>query len=586
MSTACHPLIEKNIHADGAYRLSPSYGSRIFGRFQMGLLLGAVFLFGAMTPWASESHAANQDALLTTINEFAQAVGKNDRVASGQRDFVCLLKMAQQQLLVDGNFPDALSPVYEWCAQRRTAAHSRLLNQHDGGLDNISPGPGKLVDFGDFQRFYIAETSSKQLAPSFFVMHDIARHEPDHPFTIEAVESGTLPHASFPSPDESTVHAAPTNFVITTISYPNPLTAPISNGPGSADWVVPYKKFQRVIQSVKVKWVVLSDLKRLGFPVDQAILDLPLEGPHGTTIPFVVDAGGFVQHSTKWFGPDDQIPAALAGVKQAQAAANPLDTLMQLNRVLMIAPNNQQVLSVFANQLYQGLLSYGGRLNGIPIENARLAKRFNELYWTVKSQTDRFDLGLGMVTGGKAEPTPADYLYRMIPVMEALASVEPGDFSNRLHLTSTYRWVNDQMAALSAPQELLTQVPTEQEEIRTKVLLELAWARIGKVAWNRHFDDPDIRKGYDTAKLAFELTKDPLNKFEASYAMAYSLAFHVPRDNQAMFDLLQQAKEWYEKVPGSSPQSWAYMLENDTLKGLVETDPAFKSLLTARLSKR
>jgi hypothetical protein len=582
MSTACHPITEKTTPAYGADRISASYASRSIGGFHTLLLLGTVILFGTMTPWDNESHAANQDEFLTTITEYAQAIGKNDRVAAGQRDFVCLLKMAQQQLLVDGNFPDALSPVYEWCAQRRTAAHSRLLNQHDGGLDNVWPGPGKLVDFVDFQRFYIAETSSKQLAPSFFVMHDIARHEPDHPFTIEAVESGTLPHASFPSPDESTVHAAPTNFVITTISYPNPLTAPISNGPGSADWVVPYKKFQRVIQSVKVKWVVLSDLKRLGFPVDHAVLDLPLEGPHGTTIPFVVDAGGFVPHSAKWFGPDDQIEAALAGVKQAQADPTSLDALMQLNRALMIAPNNQQVLSVFANQLYQGLLSYGGRLNGIPIEDARLAQRFNELYWTVKSQTDRFDLALGMVTGGKAEPTPADYLYRMIPVMEALASLEPGDFQNRLHLTSTYRWTNDQMAALSSPQELLTAVPAEQEEVRAEVLLELAWARIGKVAWNRHFDDPDIHKGYDSAKKAFELTKDPLNKFTAAYAMAYSLAFQVPRDNPAMLDLLHQAKDWYEKIPGTSPQGWAYMLENDTLKGIVKTDPTFKSLLAAR----
>ena len=218
----------------------------------------------------------------------------------------------------------------------------------------------------------------------------------------------------------------------------------------------------------------------------------------------------------------------------------------------------------------------------IPIGNDRLAQRFNELYWTVKSQTDRFDLGLGMVTGGKAEPTPADYLYRMIPVMEALASLEPGDFRNRLHLISTYRWVNDQRAALSSPQELLAEVPAEQEEVRADVLLELAWARIGKVAWNRHFDDPDIRKGYNEAKLAFDLTKDPLNKFTAAYAMAYSLAFHVPRDNQAMLDLLQQAKDWYEKIPGASPQSWDYMLTNDTLKGLVETDPAFKSLLASQ----
>lgn len=582
MSTVRHQLIVKDTPGHGADFIPLFHRPRGIAMAKWLVILCFFFLFPTNIAWSGQTGSVNQEELLTTIREYALAVGKGDRVASGQRDFVCLLKMAKQQLFVDGNFPDALSPIYEWCAQRRTEAHERLVNQHDGGLDNVWPGPGKLVDFEDFQRFYIAETKSKQLAPSFFVMHEIALHEPKHPFTIEAVESGTLPHASFPSPDESTVHATPTNFVITTVSYPNALTAPISNGPGAADWVVPYKKFQRVVQSVKVKWVVLSDLKRLGFPIDQAVLDLPLEGPHGTTIPFVIDAGGFVPHSTKWFGPDDQTEVALAGVKQAQAASNPLDTLMQLNRVLMIAPNNKQVLSVFANQLYQGLLNYGGRLNGISIDDPRLAQRFNELYWTITSQTDRFDLGLGMVTGGKAEPTPADYLYRMIPVMEALASLEPGDFQNRLHLISTYRWNNDQQAALSAPQELLAVVTPEQEELRAEVLLELAWARIGKVAWNRHFDDPDIQKGYDEAKQAFDLTKDPLNKFTAAYAMAYSLAFHVPRDNQAMLDLLQQAKDWFEKIPGASPQSWAYMLENDTLKGIVKTDPTFKSLLAAR----
>ena len=582
MSTVCQQMIVKDI-PHSVLKISPVRQlSRETISAKWLIVLCSFFLLPTTLAWSGNAASVNQETLMTTIEEYAQAVGKEDRVAAGQRDFVCLMKMAQQQLFVDGKFPEALSPIYESCAQRRKEAHSHIINHHDGGLDNIWPGPGKLVDFKDFRRFYIAETASKQLAPSFFVMYDIARSEPENPFTIEAVESGTLPHASFPSPDESTVHAAPTSFVITTVSYPNPLTAPVSNGPGAADWVVPYKKFQRVVQSVKVKWVVLSDLKRLGFPIDQAVLDLPLDGPHGTTIPFVMDAGGLVPHSTTWFGPDDQIEAALAGVKQAQAADNRLDVLMQLNRALMIAPNNHEVLSVFANELYQGLLSYGGRLNGVTIEDALLFQRFNEVYWTVKSQTDRFGLGLGMVTGGKAEPTPADYLYRMIPVMEALASLEPGDFENRMHLISTYRWNNDQQAALSSPQELLAEVPSDQEEVRAAVLLELAWARIGKVAWNRHFDDPDIRKGYNEAKQALNMTNNPMNKFTATYAMAYSLAFHIPRDNEAMLDLLHQAKGWYEKVPGANPQGWAYMLGNDTLAGIVKTDPAFKSLLAAQ----
>ncbi len=582
MSTVCHQLIVKITPRHGAHDVPHTDRLHEFTTSTWIIILCAFCLLPMATTWASGPQAISDKELLTTITEYAHAVGKNDRVAAGQRDFVCLLKMAQQQLLVDGNFPDALSPIYEWCATRRAKAHAQMLSQGDRGLDNIWPGPGQLVDFKDFQRFYISETSSKQLAPSFFVMHDIARYEPDHPFTIEPLKSGTLPHASFPSADESLVHAAPTTFLTTTISYPNPLTAPVSNGPGSADWVVPYKKVQRVIQSVQVKWVVLSDLNRLGFPIDQAVLDIPLEGLHGTTIPFVVDAGGFVPHSTTWFGPDDQAQAALASVEQAQASSTRLEALMRLNRTLMFAPANTHVLGVYANQLYQGILDLGSNFNGIPIADARLLEHFNELYWTIKSQTDRFDLGLGMVTGGKAEPTPADYLYRMIPVMEALASLEPGDFHNRLHLISTYRWVNDQRASLSSPQELLAEVPAEQEEMRAEVLLELAWARIGKVAWNRHFDDPDIRKGYNEAKQAFDLTKDPLNKFAATYAMAYSLAFHVPRDDQAMLDLLQQAKDWHKKIPGASPQSWAYMLENDTLKGLVKTNPAFQSLLVAQ----
>jgi len=253
MSTVCCQFIEKNTPEHGVAAALVLNRPRAIAKFLWGTILCVAFFLPTTTILAGETHPINQEQLLTTINEFAQAVGKADRVAAGQRDFVCLLKMAQQQLFVGGNFPDALSPIYEWCATRRTDAHARMLNQGDRGLDNIWPGPGQLVDFRDFQRFYIAETRTKQLAPSFFVMHDIAKHETENPFTLEAVESGMLPHASFPSADESTILAAPTTFVITTVSYPNPLTAPVSNAPGVADWVVPYKKAQRVVQSVKVK---------------------------------------------------------------------------------------------------------------------------------------------------------------------------------------------------------------------------------------------------------------------------------------------------------------------------------------------
>ncbi len=70
-------------------------------------------------------------------------------------------------------------------------------------------------------------------------------------------------------------------------------------------------------------------------------------------------------------------------------------------------------------------------------------------------------------------------------------------------------------------------------------------------------------------------------KFSASYAKAYSLVFRPKPDNEAMIKLLTEARRWYQKIPGASNRSWAYMLENDTLKGYLETDPAFQSLLAS-----
>ena len=154
--------------------------------------------------------------------------------------------------------------------------------------------------------------------------------------------------------------------------------------------------------------------------------------------------------------------------------------------------------------------------------------------------------------------------------------------TNRRRLGLAYRWINDQGAAISSPQELLTEVPTDQKELRAKLLLEVAWSRIGKVAWNRHFDDPDLVKGYEEAKKVLGLTEDSLTKFNATYAMAYSLAFRVPLDKKSMVDLLEKARYWFDQIPGATPEAWAYMFQNDTLRGFVSTDPSFQSLVAAK----
>ncbi|WP_447969752.1 hypothetical protein [Nitrospira sp. M1] len=552
-----------------------------YSRFVTWIIAMSLISVGQLA-WVANSSAMDDTQLFTTVQKYAEAVSQDNGIVAGQHDFVCLYKMKQDGKLIDDQFPADTDPVYDWCTQRREDAHSRAIQQEDRALDAVWPGKGRVVDFEDFQRFFIAETGSRQLPPSFFVMHQISVLQPDAPFSMEKLSVGPIPHASFKVQESDPVLATPTSLVTVRITYPNPMTSPVSNASGAEDWAVPYKKPQGIVKAVKVKWVVLSNLKELGFPVNEAVLDIPLEGPHGTTIPFVIEAGGYAPHSTEWWGPGDAPDALQAGLEEAKTTSNQEESLMLLNRILLVNPRYQDALQVFADRLYNGLLTYGERNHGVHIEKKLLAQRFNELYWTVQSQTDRMDLSLDMGMGGKTEPQAADYLYRMIPVMEVLSSLQPGDFENRRRLGIAYQWTNDQRASISSPQELLSEIPEDQKELRARLLLELAWSRIGKVAWNRHFDDPDLTKGYEEASTALELTEDPLEKFTATYAMAYSLAFRVPLDKKSMVDLLTQSRDWFDQIPGATPEAWDYMLHNDTLKGFVNTDPTFQSLVAAK----
>ena len=363
-------------------------------------LAGVSGLFLVGPTLAADGPQVDRSNLLATVQEFAQAVANEDDVAAGQRDFVCLFKMKQENKMADGQFPDQFDPVYDWCAQRRRKAHEKAIEQRDRALDAVWPGKGQLVNFADFQHFFISETGSRELSPSFFVMHQIAVLESTMPFTLEEVKTHPLPHASFRYHDYDPVLATPTTMVTTRVTYPNPSTAPISDAKGTRDWVVPYKKPQGVIRSVHVNWVVLSDLKKLGFPMDHAVLDIPLEGPFGTTIPFVIEAGGYVPKSTEWWGPGQAPEALQTAVDRAKGLEDSYERIMLLNRVLLVDPNHQGALETLSNQLYKGLLAYGERIHGVHVAQDQFNRQFNELYWTVQSQTDRFDLTLQMEMGG------------------------------------------------------------------------------------------------------------------------------------------------------------------------------------------
>ncbi len=111
-----------------------------------------------------------------------------------------------------------------------------------------------------------------------------------------------------------------------------------------------------------------------------------------------------------------------------------------LNRVLLIDPAHADALTLLSRELYGMLLNAAAVAHKVPVGDAVLAVRFNELYWNTVSQTYRLEIAEASHLAQRGQPMPADFLYRMLPAMETLARLAPEDHENRLKLGIAYRW--------------------------------------------------------------------------------------------------------------------------------------------------
>ena len=541
------------------------------------VLSGAFFLLfvgqGASGAAGQMDQSPALPAQVSAAQAYVDALVSGHRVAVGQLDFACQYEMVTKSATPIKAFPPETDPVYQSCWDRIERAHTVAIEQRDQGMDAIWPSKGRLVFYGELLERY---------APSFFVMDRLGKVAHAGGFHVATLGTKPLPVASFRLRPAKPVVAAPATLVQLRISYKDPVTAPVSYAPGTYRWANPVQRPRRVLKAVTLNWVVISDLKRLGFPADIAVLNLPVpRDPSSASvqIPFVTHSGGYEKKSGDWWGPTDSSDALRKTVKRAGQIPDFYERIALLNRVLIIDPSQSDALHLLTQDLYQMLLGVGDNGNRPTINNQTLALRSNELYLNTYAQTERMDISLGMEMGGFSEPTRADYMYRMIPAMERLARLKPDDLENRVRLGRAYRWVNDQLIAIDTHEALLRQITPGQKELRARVLIELAWSRIAKVAWNRTLEDPGIVTAYKEAEEAFELTDQPLDKFTAAYTMGYSLIFTPNRDNRAMLEHFTEARRWYNQVDGASPDAWQHLLGNETVKAVIDANPSFQSLL-------
>lgn len=558
----------------------------------MNPLLGILILSGLFTFFdttlpglagaaSKASHQAKpggtaRKAAVETALRYAEAIAHGDKVAAGQLDFAC----QYEQVIGHAAEPTqsaSADPSYDACWQALTAGHASFVERSDIGMNVLWPSAGPLVFYGD---------ALSRAPASAFVMDALGVAPPGTGLHLSITNNRSIPNGSFRLTPNGKVIGVPTTLVEVTVHYQDPLTSPVAYGPGTVQWTSTVKRERRAVKSIATQWVVFTGLGPHGFPRDTAVFHLPVKtapeapGMVADTIPFATESSRALPDSLVWWGPDDQPGVLTAAAARAASFPELRDRVALLNRILIIDPNHVDALRVLTRNLYAVLLREAAQNHKLIVKDPTLSLTVNEFYWTNAAASDRLDLSMGMEMGGLSQPTPADLLYRLLPALQTLARTHPEQLDNRFRLGMAYRWNNDQGPMIETFEALVKDVPADRKTPKAEALLQLAWSRINKVAWNRILHDPDSVRAYEDALASAALAELPIDKFLAQYTMAYSMVFMPDYGEKSqMLQHLTEAKRWFDEIPGKDDAVWRYFLASDGLKAVLDADPMFQPIL-------
>lgn len=558
------------------------------------LLLGIRLLLGLLTafeatlpdlvtaasnpPQKARENKAVHKAAIDTALRYAEAIAKGDKITTGQLDFACQYKLLTGPSTDPPNHP-ATKASYEDCWQELTAGHASVLKRSDSGMNILWPSTGPLAFYGD-------ELSRTQA--SAFVMDALGVSPPGTGLHVTVAGSRPIPNGSFRLKPNGKVLGVPTTLVDLTVHYHDPLTSPVTYGPGSVHWTNTIKRERRAVKSITTQWVVFTGLRTHGFPRDNAVFHLPVvskpeaPGMIAERIPFTTEISRALPESIVWWGSDDQPGTLTAAAAQAAALPELRDRVAMLNRILIIDPHQVDALMILTRNLHAVLLGEANQGHKLTVKDPALSRAINEFYWNIYAAAGRLDLSNAMEMGGLSKPTPADFLYRLLPALETLATTHPEQLDTRFRLGMAYRWNNDQVPMIEIFEALVNDIPADLRMPKAAALVQLAWSRINKVAWNRILHDPDSVRAYEDAQASSALAELPLDKFLAEYTMAYSMIFMPDYgDKHQMLRHLTEAKRWFDEIPGKDDEVWRFFLHSDLLKAVLDADPMFQPLLAA-----
>jgi hypothetical protein len=540
--------------------------------FVMLAVVGPVLAHDGSVPIGAKSTTSGQSGPAHMVSQYGAALAGNRVAEWAALDLGCLTLRRQR---------GASEQIDKACWDDTLKAHRELVQ--DQPETGIFEARGRGVGFGLLSETHRHADYWKDYMPAVVLSPAVIGDNRGPGPVLEVLNvSPVRPFALNNLTSQEPVGVSG-HTVEVRVSYPDPLTAPLALRPGEVWWASGVRRRYGPVREVTVRFVVVSGLRKLGYPVDQAVVNEALPGApvqvgiHYGRLPQTADpggrqneevknrlgAGGLVLGSARWWDRKDADQAFAAGLARAEQMPRSPERARLLTRLTLIDPADPALHTVIADDRLQTFLREGLTKSGISGPDEAVATRLAELYWNLQAQTWRQEL----TEVAMGHSTAAEAFYQAIESFERVTAGGQALTERRQQLGALYRWNNDAASALAVHEALLNNTALGGS-LHGRLLSELAWDRIQWLSWERRYDHPWLEQARQEAEQALNQVETPVEKLMAAYALVLVEALRVPREPAHLQERLQTAKIWHDRVSGAVGV-WPYLVGNDVVKALL-----------------
>ena len=446
------------------------------------------------------------------------------------------------------------------CWDSTKEAHHRLV--YDETEPGIFGALGRGTGFGLIHASHQHADFWKDYPPAIAAAPYVVRQSPGAPAPTFKVQQVHEPIPAGLIIDKEQVPAEVQKISVDLlVTYPDPLTAPLALLPNEPWWASPMVRRYGPVKTLIARFSIVRGLKRLGYPVDQAVVNEALPNA-----PIIAEPStpGIVPSSPQWWDRNNGQARFEEGLREAGQATSIQERVRKYLRLLLLDPKEPRLNAMYGMDMYRAFIQEGLKKGKITAEDESLRQRLGELYWNIQAQTWRQEFTEVAVGHSFA----AEAFYQSMPALETAIKGGQGNPEMRRILGAIYRWNNDSNSALAIHEDLLKNLGPQDNQRRAQLLAEIAWDRVQWLSWNRRYSHPWMTVSRQEAEQSLQLATTPFDKLLAVEALIILDSLAVPQDQARLDGHVTQARKWHDQLPNVGGM-WDHLIGNDLVKALI-----------------